>query len=413
MKISAQQLHLFATLSGDYNPVHLVDEYAHQTMFGHRIVYGIYQLMLCLEEISKKIEKPFFITSLKADFKKSLPVAQSFEIETAITDSSAKASLISGSKLSNISLSYELVENVGHVSKAVYPFQEPNFHKTEEDLSWHEQIGFDSKLCQKLFPMCNKYVHHVNIGILLASTRIVGMKYPGKNSIFNALRLNFSYDSSESLVCKTLKTESLFGECRIEISAPFVNGEISAFLRPEIAKQNSIEKLLSKNMKADFSKQRALVIGGSRGIGLQCLRLLALGGAKTMFTYYKSEKDADSIIQELKTHNLSAESVRFNINRQSATSLEKIKAFAPTHLYYFATPKISFNAKTFNEKLFQTFCHYYMFALHELINLLKPFGLKNIFTPSSVAITEFPRDMMEYAFAKAAMECWGGGNEPR
>ena len=37
---SAEQVYLFSQLSGDINPVHLDEEYAHNSIFGKRIVHG-------------------------------------------------------------------------------------------------------------------------------------------------------------------------------------------------------------------------------------------------------------------------------------------------------------------------------------------------------------------------------------
>ncbi len=72
----------------------------------------------------------------------------------------------------------------------------------------------------------------------------------------------------------------LYALARREIrNSRFVRGKLKAFFRPPVVEQSSIDTLIAKNMIGDFSRQRTLVIGGSRGIGLQCLRLLALGNA--------------------------------------------------------------------------------------------------------------------------------------
>jgi len=44
--ISAQDVDLFASLSGDNNPIHLDDEYAKSTSFGQRIVHGMFSAAL-------------------------------------------------------------------------------------------------------------------------------------------------------------------------------------------------------------------------------------------------------------------------------------------------------------------------------------------------------------------------------
>ncbi len=111
-------------------------------------------------------------------------------------------------------------------------------------------------------------------------------------------------------------------------------------------------------------------------------------------------------MNDLQQHGFKATMLHLDVTHPGEQSLAALKEFAPTHLYYFATPKISSADKTLNEDRFRTFSDYYIFALHRLIEYLKPAGLRNVFVPSSIAITELPKDMMEYAFAKAAMECW-------
>lgn len=408
MKVTQQKLEDFSKISGDFNPVHLNEEYASKTMFGSQIVYGVYQVMLCLDAVAKELKVPFFISSVKAEFKRALSVNQSFEIETDINDKKVTAYVKGESVLSKVVFSYENVPNVGFLSPIEDFETKPAVPNRETRFRWKESIRFHEKLCKLLFPHATQYVHTLNLGVLLTSTRIIGMKYPGLNSIFKSIDLKFSLQTGEYISCEGMPKESLFGECVVHVSAPFAEGQLCAFFRPEIVHQNTFEVLMNKNMHADFSRQRALIVGATRGIGLQCLRLLSLGGAQTMFTYYKPEQEADEIADDLKRHGFSSSGIYFDINHQDEETLEKIKAFAPTHLYYFATPKISSDVKTLNEERFQLFCHYYIFALHNLSHQLKTSGLKNIFTPSSIAITELPKDMVEYAFAKATMEYWGG-----
>ena len=79
--------------------------------------------------------------------------------------------------------------------------------------------------------------------------------------------------------------------------------------------------------------------------------------------------------------------------------------WAPTHLYYFATPFIFSGVKgIFSASLFNRFCDYYVVGFLNIVEQLRSLGLRNIFYPSSVAIDELPLDMGEYAAAKIAGE---------
>lgn len=55
-KLTQKILEDFATLSGDYNPIHLDFAFARQSYFGEQIIYGIYQVFYVLEEFFTSIE---------------------------------------------------------------------------------------------------------------------------------------------------------------------------------------------------------------------------------------------------------------------------------------------------------------------------------------------------------------------
>jgi hypothetical protein len=80
-------------------------------------------------------------------------------------------------------------------------------------------------------------------------------------------------------------------------------------------------------------------------------------------------------------------------------------AFAPTLLYYFATPFIFGSTRgLFSARIFNEFCAYYVDGFVRLIELFQDGRLKKVFYPSSVAVHEVPANMGEYAAAKLAGE---------
>jgi 3-hydroxybutyryl-CoA dehydratase len=56
--ISESDVHLFAALSLDYNPVHLDDSFAAQTRFGRRIVHGAIGMALVSAVLGTKLPGP-------------------------------------------------------------------------------------------------------------------------------------------------------------------------------------------------------------------------------------------------------------------------------------------------------------------------------------------------------------------
>ncbi|EAI2857837.1 hypothetical protein E2Z55_06085 [Campylobacter jejuni] len=66
--ISQKNLELFSKLSGDFNPLHLDQEFAKNSYYGDQVIYGIYQVFLTLENFFKKNQKNIKIQKIKASF---------------------------------------------------------------------------------------------------------------------------------------------------------------------------------------------------------------------------------------------------------------------------------------------------------------------------------------------------------
>ena len=99
---------------------------------------------------------------------------------------------------------------------------------------------------------------------------------------------------------------------------------------------------------------------------------------------------------------------RFDVSRcASARSKQACARFRPTHLYYFATPRI-FRPRhdPFDDAVFQRFARFYVSALRGRVRGRAIGGPSlNVFYPSTTAIDLEPaRDLTEYAAAKAAGE---------
>jgi hypothetical protein len=82
--------------------------------------------------------------------------------------------------------------------------------------------------------------------------------------------------------------------------------------------------------------------------------------------------------------------------------LEKLNYFSPTHVYYFATPRI------FRQKaaIFEPDTTFYVHGLYNICKALSGRGCNTVvvYYPSSLAVEERPPEMTEYAIAKASGE---------
>lgn len=400
----------FAELSGDFNPLHVDCNYADNNIFGKQVVHGIYQVFLAIEIFAQSYNKSFFIKNIKVNFNNPLGVNENFFIDVIAADNDNVAILIRN-------------EEQAVLTKMKIFFQEEKAHKKDayklinkfdkiplnpNDFSIQDQMEplvYDASSLKKIFPNVYKFMSELNTSVLLGSTRIIGMKYPGLNSIYCKLDLNFKQVDTDYLKYDVCKQNTSFDIVRINIKNKEISGYLQALIRPINHVQTSLKDLTSYVEPNMFQNQRALIVGASKGIGLQCLKLLSLGNADTLFTYYKSD-DFSQILDEFQQNGKKTDCILLDINNITEAAILKIKKFNPTHMYYFATPKIAGKSSILSEEKFNNFVHYYIFALDKLIRMLSETDLKNIFSPSSTFIDELPNGMVEYSLAKYASELY-------
>lgn len=396
----------FSELSGDFNPLHVDELYARKTFFGKQVVHGVHQLFAMLNVLASKIDFPFFITKIDANFDNALGVGEVGIINCFVNGDHANATFCLKDETQISSLNFVFRKTIKPDHSKFSPKQpfsrKPLNHENFNSEYLLEGLFYDEELLKNLFLNVYEKISSVNTAMLLAATRIVGMKYPGLNSIFNKLALHFKNENFYEFVYRSIKKHPFLNLIQIEVDSGNVSGDMRTFLRPEHKVQTPLEQLKSYKLP-DCSGQRALIVGGSRGIGLQCLKLLGLNGAVTLFSYYRNYVDAKAIKEEFDKNGYSTEFIQLDVNDLSDEALERIKTFNPTHLYYFATPQISVGTGNLSRRKFVTFADSYIFSLD---NLIRKTGIKAIFAPSSTAIDEFPKDMLEYAFAKQAMEAY-------
>lgn len=85
--ITAEEVRIFAELTGDDNPIHVDEEYAEKTRFGRPIVHGVFLLGI----ISKVLGRDFpghgsVAVSISAKFVRPVPVGSEITVEVKIAE---------------------------------------------------------------------------------------------------------------------------------------------------------------------------------------------------------------------------------------------------------------------------------------------------------------------------------------
>jgi hypothetical protein len=407
----------FAALSGDANPLHMDALYARRLLYGRAVVHGIHLLFWALDHACREPRQPFALTRLICRF--SGPVAVDEPATLAVDWNQDRLACRIATAQGDVAVIDARVRTDAafgalKVREGCPPIQQPTAlaRETVSGASGMLDLYFDANLFSAMFPRAAECFSHEQASILLSTTRLVGVHCPGLNSIFSELAIDFdqagpaAVGETGALAYRVAQYDARINLVRMQIEAPRARGVIKAFLRPAPITQPTAVALQAHVEPAEFVGRRALVVGGSRGLGALSAKLLAAGGAAVTLTYLQGEGEALEVEKEIAAIGAAARTIRLDV-RASEEELKSLVAdLAPvSHLYYFATAPIFVAQRgQFNPDLFRRFCAVYVEGFAAIVRVLLPLGLRVVLYPSSAAVAEVPIDMGEYAAAKAAGE---------
>ena len=359
----------FAQLSGDYNPIHL-----NESEQSKSIVHGIAIVISILENININTN---LISGIEVKFKNYLYVDQ---IITLTYTKKNKKIIVNG-----IYKNLDIIDVIIYYESEFIKFTKKNFLKENPPKSKIEifkkfnnksfrkiSLYLSIKKLENLYPRIGISPNLNLISLLLCSTRIVGMKVPGKYSIYSSIKLDFKIHKINdlSLNYKIHKFDKRWNYLNIKVHNNFVDGEINAFLRPQPVIQPSFKIIKSNIPKLDFKNKNILVIGGSGGIGEVCVKILNYYGAKVTFTYFKNKKNSLNIKKECA--NKLIKLIKLDIDNLDIFKLKRLfQREKFDQIYYYATPKI-FNevSRNINTIVLNNFYKFYISNLLNILNVI-------------------------------------------
>lgn len=410
----------FARCSGDYNPIHLDQVYARRCLTGGIVVHGIHTLLWALDcwaKVFVSAQRPAKgIRRLKAQFLRPLLMECQVVCRGSVSDDGEVRLEVTAS--GEQVLLAEFIESQGnpewtnHLPKDERIFNKaPAVHSLASisDMSGRLHLENPAEL-RALFPnLCGG--QSGNWPVFLAHTsRLIGMECPGLYSLYSDLELEMTAQDvcewSQNFTYRVVRVDNRFRLATIAVEGVGIKGMVQAFVRPSHIQQPGIDVLSPLVPVARFGGQRALVVGGSRGLGELTSKLLAAGGADVCLTYRQGRDDAEAIVAEICKYGGSARTVHFDVDADTKIGTIFRGEWCPTHLYYFATPFIFTGARTsFSARAMERFTSAYVTAFFKIVEeLYRLGGLRSVLYPSSTALEEFPSDMAEYCAAKAAGE---------
>jgi len=410
-----QDLLSFAKLSGDYNPLHIDNVLARRLIFGSVVVHGVFSLLWALDNWLQDKTGYILLDGIKCIFLNPIRINEEvcYFIKKEIDGYVEIALLVGDTIVTSIEIKWsttrnhenDLVSNEISKHSDCIVLSANNIRTVSGELPLYFDIDVASALFTKKLVTL---IPTLQIAQLLATTRLVGMNCPGLHSIYSKLDLTFEETTEKKhvLTHKVTKVHKQYNKVIQKVTSLNMTGLVTAFLRPPPQQQICFNNLDQKINRTEFINQRALVIGGSRGLGEVTAKVLSFGGADVKITYHKGTEDAYQVVDEIIAGGGIADSFHLNVLEENINFLSILKTkWAPTHMYYFATPFIaSGKSRVFSTSLFQKFCDFYVVGFQRIVEQLSQLGLKGVIYPSSVFVDNIPYNMGEYATAKMAGE---------
>ncbi len=418
MEIEAKQFnmdgqHRFATLSGDFNPIHIDPIAARRLMFGQPVVHGIHTLLWLLDRWLAG-QPAIRIRRLRAEFRNPARLEQDvfFSAKSIGERHTRSEATTATARLVRAEVDWQLDDRTNDRTNEI-PAQSPLVESTHTLLgdkissaAGTVPLMFDKNLAAELFPHASAKLPPDQFAALLASTRVVGMRAPGLHSLLNAVDLEDSSDASRALAYSVDEYDERFARAIIRLRGTGFSGTVIASLRPAPAVQAGFTEVSRSVASGEFSGERAIVIGGSRGLGEVAVKLLSAGGASVKFSYQLGEADARRVAEEVAAGGGHASCFQLDVRGEMPALDELCRDFTPTMVCYFSTPSIAGAPRgKFSAPLFHELCQVYVDGFLNVFTTASSGGtLGSIMQPSSVAIEETPFGMTEYSAAKAAAE---------
>jgi NAD(P)-dependent dehydrogenase (short-subunit alcohol dehydrogenase family) len=419
--IGLAQSRAFARLSGDFNPLHLDPVGARRTPFGSTVVHGVHVALKALDVLVGR--------GLPAALEPDV-VACTFSSPVR-TGSTVQVHVMAGGTDGRVRVVGE-VDGRGaftvvlerRVDRAMRPARLPII----ADAEWPAaaaaaepaaggvvELRIARRLCEELFPAISRSAPNDWVAVMLATTRIVGMECPGADSIYSSLRLQRD-NSAEgarppALEYRIASRDERFRLVKLTVGGAGFVGTIDAFVRPQPVRQAPLRDLVSIVDAGSFNGQRALVVGGSRGLGETTAKILLAGGAAVTVTYAVGRADAERTCAEAREIGRQCTAAQLDVmSADGERSVDWLRDNEYTHVYYFASPHIGKNAAgAWDEALFLNLQSAYAGAFEGLVERVLAWrapqaAAPRFFYPSTVYLDAPEAGFAEYAAAKAAGE---------
>jgi acyl dehydratase len=412
-RFSSADQEQFAELSGDWNPIHMDPVFARRTIAGKPVVHGIHLLMRALEITAELGLARGPVAALRVRFSAFVGLEQEVALRVVRDDDTELALQITAndSIRTEIALKWGVAYPAAHMLEAGHDPVEPG----RTALAWVSDEGDAPKgLIRAIasretwadaFPRAAQWIGAERLAALGASTRLVGMVCPGLHSVYLGLSIRFVDDDDGDAPLAFVMGKPRHGLIQGKVAGGGVEGTLECLQRAAPHIQPSSTDLAGLVGHQDFAGDRVLIVGGSRGLGEICAKILAIGGAAISITYAAGEGEAQRVAEDIRAASGTCDVLRHRVGDDCGMLLDALGA-PPTHAYYFATPQIAQpDSRFFDGQRFERMRVFYVDGFWSLAAEIHSRRQNaRLFYPSSVFVSDRPAGYGEYAMAKAAGE---------
>ena len=409
----------FASVSGDFNPMHMDALEARRTQAGAPLVHGVHALLWLLDALAERQAGLPRAASLQVRFQRMIYVGDRAQGEIlSVSSSELRARILAGgAQAVGISMGFGTGRERGSPPRIAGAGEALLSPPTVPcDISLDEMAGRRGRLSfatapervARMFPHAARHWGPRRIAALACSSCLVGMVVPGRHSLFGGLDVNVCDDgmAADELKFAVESVDERFRLVRLSVLGGGLVGSLTTSSRPPPVAQPRMAVVATKVSPAEFRDSTALVIGGSRGLGELTAKLIAAGGGRVIVTYASGAADAAAVACEIREAGGYCRTSRYDVRESPVPQLAAL-GDSPTHVYYFATPTIARRkAGVCDLQRLQEFNSFYVGGFLELVLACagaRPEGVK-VFYPSTVYVESRPTELTEYAMAKAAGE---------
>lgn len=411
----------FARLSGDFNPLHLDPIIARRLSFGTTVNHGVHVLMHALDQVLNTGLSTSGLKNLKVVFHSPVLTGAPFSVEVTKNSTEMLGFVIrcEGKKVQTVRIAWAREGNGPSINAgADTPTEACEELSFEEAAGAHgtTPLGYDHALLTQMFPALASGLPDIQLTSLLAATRIIGMHCPGYHSLFIQIGLDFEDAEREldsgpkaAAVYRVGRSDKRSSYLDVVVEGPGMSGNLVALYRPPPVPQPAFATVAQNVDAGEFVGQRALVIGGSRGLGEVAAKIIAAGGGEVWLTYATGADDAKTIVTEIKAAGGTCGSFMLDATKPPVSAPSVPGAgWRPTHLYFFATPTIAPNKTgTWDQALYDRFRAFYVDGFKNTVETIRdwwPTDHLRIFLPSTLYIDDPQDGLEEYVQAKVDSE---------